>query len=304
MSTSPEPSVSIVIPTRDRPHLLSRAVASALGQTTPDIEVIVVDDGSVQPINLPHTDERVRLVRNEQPSGLCAARNRGIDAALGTWMTFLDDDDWLAPHMVATCLRAARESRLPPPVAVVSGVEAVDDDGERIDVYLPKSLPRGKHYFAERKGISRRVANTLFVPREILLAIGGWDPEIPAMEQTDLFIRLNEQCSIQGVPVVTYCMSDHGGQHLRRNWPAAAAGMKRTLDKNAALLSHHRRFRAKYRGAMGLTYLRAGQWRQAIGATTRAMMEDPRQTKLFIWWLASLAGPRVRSIVRRKRLSP
>ncbi|MCX7595406.1 MAG: glycosyltransferase, partial [Fischerella sp.] len=92
------PLLSIIIPTHNRPHLVGRAVKSALEQTVEDFEVIVVDDGSTQPPELP-SDRRLRLLRHEQSRGGAAARNTGTEAACGRWVTYLDDDDLLLPHM-------------------------------------------------------------------------------------------------------------------------------------------------------------------------------------------------------------
>jgi glycosyltransferase involved in cell wall biosynthesis len=87
-------SVSVVIPTRDRPRRTRAAIGSALGQTLPPLEVIVVDDGSAEPFEFDHP--KVRLIRNDEPRGAAAARNRGLDAAAGEWVAFLDSDDrWL-----------------------------------------------------------------------------------------------------------------------------------------------------------------------------------------------------------------
>jgi GT2 family glycosyltransferase len=69
MSANRPPVVAtIVIPTRDRPELLERAVESALAQTVRDIQVVVVDDGSSRPVQLP-PDPRLEVVRNPHPWG-------------------------------------------------------------------------------------------------------------------------------------------------------------------------------------------------------------------------------------------
>ena len=93
------PQLSIIIPTRNRPHLLPLAVESALGQTFSDLEVIVVDDASTQKAQLPQ-DSRLRVIRLEQWRGGAGARNVGTEAAQGRWVTYLeDDDDCLLPQM-------------------------------------------------------------------------------------------------------------------------------------------------------------------------------------------------------------
>src|SRR5215218_5096689 len=95
------PDVTVVIPTMDRWRLLSeRALHSALTQEQVDLEVVVVDDSATDETAIGIAglnDERVRVIRHEQPQGLQRARNVGIAAARGDWVAFLDDDDVWAP---------------------------------------------------------------------------------------------------------------------------------------------------------------------------------------------------------------
>jgi GT2 family glycosyltransferase len=81
-------SLSIVIPTKDRPESLRRVLLH-LHQTVPDAEVVVVDDGSREPVR---ADPPVRVVRVDPGIGQSAARNHGAAAATGDVLAFLDDD--------------------------------------------------------------------------------------------------------------------------------------------------------------------------------------------------------------------
>lgn len=111
-----EPIVSVVIPTLNRPHLVVRAVRSALAQTLHTIEVVVVVDG---PDNLTiealGTLEGSRVVIKTLPCnvGPAGARNAGVEAARGRWVAFLDDDDEWAPHKLAIQLSAVQSSSRP-----------------------------------------------------------------------------------------------------------------------------------------------------------------------------------------------
>ena len=91
--------VAAVIPTRNRPHLVLRAVASALAQTYDELEVIVVLDGpdsATSSVLTTISDNRLRVITLPQAQGAQNARNAGIDAAQGDWIALLDDDDeWL-----------------------------------------------------------------------------------------------------------------------------------------------------------------------------------------------------------------
>ncbi|WP_238007262.1 glycosyltransferase family 2 protein [Dactylosporangium sp. AC04546] len=113
------PEVSVVIPTRNRPELVVRAVRSALAQTVQDIEVVVIIDGpdpatvaALEAIG----DERVRPIELPASGGAPAARNHGVDAANADWVAFLDDDDEWLPEKLATQLARARAADVPLPI--------------------------------------------------------------------------------------------------------------------------------------------------------------------------------------------
>src|ERR1051326_5689936 len=102
--------VSVVVPTRDRPGTLTCTLRSILAQRLVDFEVIVIDDGSRQPVKI-EADSRVQVLRHETSVGVSAARNTGIAAARGHWIAFCDDDDLWAPDKLSAQLAAAVAAR-------------------------------------------------------------------------------------------------------------------------------------------------------------------------------------------------
>ncbi len=95
--------ISVIVPTVNRPLLLIRAVNSALAQSAPDLEVVVVIDGpDPETIRLLNdvADSRLRAIQNPRSLGSAETRNVGIRAARGDWVAFLDDDDeWLSEKL-------------------------------------------------------------------------------------------------------------------------------------------------------------------------------------------------------------
>ena len=95
--------ISVVIPNHNRPALLLDALQSVRTQRHAHLEIIVVDDGSEVPTQLSDDcagDKMIRLLRNERAEGPSSAKNRGIAASSGDVITFLDDDDLMAPQLV------------------------------------------------------------------------------------------------------------------------------------------------------------------------------------------------------------
>jgi glycosyltransferase involved in cell wall biosynthesis len=118
---TPAGDVSVVIPTYNRARVVGDAVRSALEQTAPPAEVVVVDDGSTDdtPAVLAGFGPRVRVVRQEN-AGVSAARNRGIGAATARWVAFLDSDDVWRPEKLA--FQSADLAAHPDAVAHVCGI--------------------------------------------------------------------------------------------------------------------------------------------------------------------------------------
>ena len=108
------PDVAVIIPTRGRSQLLGTTLHCALHQVGVELEVIVVDDGSTDDtaaLLTRHDDDRLRVLRNDTPQGVSAARNRGIAHARSRWVAFLDDDLW-APDKLSAQLKAAEAAGL------------------------------------------------------------------------------------------------------------------------------------------------------------------------------------------------
>lgn len=113
--------VSVVVPLYDKAPYVARAISSALGQTLPPREIVVVDDGSrdAGPAIVEHMssiDPRIRLIRQAN-AGPSAARNLGIAKARGEWIAFLDADDVLLPRHLE---RASRLAALHPEADVLA----------------------------------------------------------------------------------------------------------------------------------------------------------------------------------------
>jgi len=138
------PAVSVVIPSRNRPVPLTKAVSSALNQTFHDIEVIVILDGpdeqSVAALKAVN-DERLRVVSLSELVGGAEARNVGIREARGAWIALLDDDDEWMPEKLAEQMQMALAANGPCLV-----VTRYIDRGRRADIVHPKTAPTpGQH---------------------------------------------------------------------------------------------------------------------------------------------------------------
>ncbi|MCL4503557.1 MAG: glycosyltransferase [Deltaproteobacteria bacterium] len=190
--------VSVIIPTYNRAALVQEAVASVLAQSFRDFELIVVDDGSTDgtPEVLSPYASRLRFLRRENQSGVSAARNTGIAAARGEWLAFLDSDDLWLPEKLARQMAYLEEH---PDLLICQTEETWVRRGIRVNQPQTHRKIGGQIFYQslERCMVS---PSAVMLHRRLLAQHGGFDEELPAAEDYDLWLRLGWRYEIGLVP--------------------------------------------------------------------------------------------------------
>lgn len=191
----PRPTVSIILATWNRAGQLRTSVESALAQTWRSWELIIVDDGSWDDTPLlarllADRDPRIIYLPREH-EGVSAARNAGIAAARGEFITFLDsDNEW--------------ESRFLENMMV--GMQRIDADVAFATIELDRA---DRPLYREAKATSDALAlgnlvdlNTLVTSRAAMDEVGGFDPHLVRAVDYDIILRLAERYEIHHIPVL------------------------------------------------------------------------------------------------------
>ena len=286
--------LTIIIPTHNRPQLLPRAVNSALAQTIDSsFEVIVVDDCSSQPINLPE-HPRLRIIRLPKNRGVSAAKNVGAKAAKGRWISYLDDDDELLPNMAEISIEALKNTELPKPVAVLSGIEVIGKEGKVIQTRIPPTLSRGSYFGIEEIKPSQSFYSkqTLVIEKEVFLSIGGFDESYSSRETTELFLRLNPVCSILGIPQITYKSIEHEEFRLSGDRTQRQTAFNHLVEKHRKTFIAHPKGFANLIFNHAITSYKIGQTKAAAKNLAWAMKVHPVHT------LARLGSPLKQSLLK------
>ena len=256
------PAVTAVIPTRRRPHLLRRALASVAAQTFEDLEAVVVVDGPDDETMalLDRWRERpLRVVVNDPPVGGGQARNIGVQTARGRWVALLDDDDEWLPRKLerqVSDLERLGSDRVVGITQLITRSPTADyvgrDGGPRDDE------PVSEYLFLRSGWVQaggRAHTSTLLAPRDLFLEI-PFDPALPRYQDTDWVLRV------------------------------AAAGVRLHMTPEPLSIWYVEEARP------GVTRSHAGDWRYALGwiRARRHLMTERAYISLVVLRVGGLAA--------------
>jgi len=276
-------TVSGVITAYDRPDFLKAAIASALAQTLPLTELIVVDDGSPSDLEavVEAADGDVRYVRLAGNRGANAARNAGVAAARGDLVAFLDDDDrWLPEKIERQVSRLADDCD-----AVLCGWRSAAGDEVRVhpvDEVSAAMLRRGNPYCGTSGLLARRR----------VLVDEPFDETLPQGQEWDVYLRLATRRALAYVGEPLYVRST--GDHTRITFKAR--------HYTPAELFEHARAVRKHRAALGERHYRD----QLAARLLDHIGQRPAKHRYILYalrhaGLAATTAQLVGKVVRRRR---
>lgn len=249
------PSVDIVITTRNRPVYAAEAISSALEQTEPATNIIVVDDGSDQPIQQriePKLAKQCIFIRNEISAGVSAARNMGSHASSGDWVVFVDDDDWLSLTYIEELKHFLETYDANVDFCWPSRTLVYEATGKHATKYAPASRPaQGGHDDEDLNSLMETGCSGTAFKTSTLKAIGGFDEALVMSEDRDLSFRLLA-AEYRGTPVTAsrIFIRVHDGERLStsaRNHAQARSDIQ-VLCNNLEFLKQHPVLAEKYIG--------------------------------------------------------
>jgi glycosyltransferase involved in cell wall biosynthesis len=230
----PTALVSIVLPVHNGARYLSHSIDSCLRQTHTNLELIIVDDGSIDDSsaiikNYAALDSRIIVLTNKVNEGLPEALNRGFGVANGRFLTWTSDDNWYAPIQFMT----QQLCTFPDIGLVYCGRHEVDEAGQVNNIYLP--LPSTA---LARDNI---VGACFMYRRAVMEVVGPYRPEYRYIEDWDFFLRacINFPSRFCWEPCYFYRFHSKSltSAHVDK-WPVLLAKLNRELlgDRNNRIL--------------------------------------------------------------------
>ena len=207
--TSEPPLVSIVIPTYNRPEMIHTSVSSALNQTYPNCEVLVIDDGSDARADrqLQEADRRRIRYFQKRHSGIADTRNDGIRNAQGSFLVWLDDDDSLEPSAVENHLRVLET--YPSSDVIYGQINFFDNHTLKTsEFYDPIDWSEQPEYLLSALTAGCVIPNPGTMVRKVLYEkFGGYNNTFSRAEDYEFWTRIAEASHFKKNPslVVNYC---------------------------------------------------------------------------------------------------
>jgi glycosyltransferase involved in cell wall biosynthesis len=293
----PLPSVSVIVPTRQRPELLHRALVSILGQDYDgSIEILVVFDQE-EPVD-PGIDaaehRSIRVMRNERRPGLAGARNTGILAAIGEYVAYCDDDDEWLPAKISRQIEASQR----PPFAevVVTGTTIVYED-RTIDRVLHADVDLGQLLRSRTQEIH---PSSILVSREAMVdGIGLVDEEMPGSygEDYEWLLRAARRAPIRVVPISLVRVHWHRASFFADRWAVIIDAIQYLLRKYPEFKREPKGLARLY-GRLAFANAAMGNGSEARVWARRTLRLDLRERRAYLALLVSVRLVSAESLMR------
>ncbi|MBW8371823.1 MAG: glycosyltransferase [Thiobacillus sp.] len=236
--------ISVIMPCYNAAPFLEEALSSVMNQSYPNVELIVIDDGSsdnsveiLERMAKTHPG-RIKLLF-QQREGPYPARNFGLTHADGKFIAFLDADDWWDSDCLEKLHTALEQSN-----AVLSycGWQNIGVQGGRGNPYVPPDYEAGDKAETFLRAAAPWPIHAALVRREVVTTIGGFDTHWPSCMDYDLWLRIGVAHPIVLVPEVMAFYRHHGvGQITSKQWIQAENSRlvkKKFVKANPELVSH------------------------------------------------------------------
>jgi glycosyltransferase involved in cell wall biosynthesis len=284
------PKISVVIPTYNREETVPRAVDSVLNQTISSLEIVVVDDGSqdnTKEVIEEYDNQRLCYIPHEQNEGQNIARNTGLRASEGTYISYLDSDDVLLPQHLEKVVNKLEE--LPNEYAgVVTGYEDVVG-GEK----TPQPGYDGRITYEDliRDMYDKIGGLSLLTFRaDILDEVGLHDEEVVNSTDLDFYLQILEEYDLYGIDEVL-CRRFKQTDSVSMDAELVAKGEKTILSKHGDKLTPENRAKRRYNRGIALAEL--GEMREASKAFRGCIQDHPYGILYYYHFMISLLGERV-----------
>ncbi|MEH1862396.1 MAG: glycosyltransferase [Nostoc sp.] len=234
------PKTSVIIPAYNSENTINHTIQSVLNQTLSDLELIVINDGSEDStldVVTQIKDPRIKIFSYTNAGGNIS-RNRGLQLAVGEFVSFLDADDLWTPDKLQSQLKALQEN--PTATVAYSWTDYIDENSE---IVLSGTHVTANGDVYEKLLLTNFLENgsNPLIRREALIKLGGFDESLSAAQDWDMWLRLACQFDFVCVPAVQilYRISANSvSSNLIRQEKACLQVLERAYKERPLALKH------------------------------------------------------------------
>lgn len=261
-------TVSVVIPTHNRPELLKRALSSVYAQTYTDFEVIVVDDGdkprAYDVLGKYLSRQNFAYLETEKDTGGSATRNVGIKHAKGEYIAFLDDDDEWLPKKLEMQVPLLKETSSKVGF-VFCAINNIHRDG-KIETTPVNPDTRDYSTIALIR-FNGFMTSGLVVRRAVFDEVGMFDESLPSHQEADLILRIAQKYEGIGLKeAYVHMRVSSTDDHIGGNVGRRIAGREMVLAKHKEIFLKNPELLARHYFWLALQYREDGQYKKYVEA--------------------------------------
>jgi glycosyltransferase involved in cell wall biosynthesis len=261
-------SVSVIIPYYNKPEFIEEAVRSAQGLRGVHGEIIIVDDGSREDAQDALLQLHGVTVIHQANGGVAAARNRGLAAATGEYVIFLDQDDRLLPDAATAHFEAMR--RRPGAGIAFGAIRRINERGEVCGSPYVCS-PRRSYFTSMLESNLIQCPAAAMIDRNAILSVGGLDQNVAPGDDHDLYLRLARKYPVARHTSLVADYRAHG-DNQSGDLVKMLAATNRVLDKTERTMALNARERR---------HIQMGRTRALVYHSTRGTLKQKLQLLYF-----------------------
>lgn len=239
----PLPKVSVIIPAFNSARFIKRTIQSVIDQTYPNVEIICVDDGSVDGTRREVVENFPSVVYHFQENrGVARARNIGITKSTGDYLAFLDSDDTWLPEKLAAQMQLVANN---PNAKIIHTNIKISANGVIKDSIYPTEHQQGKMFENLLLQKGSVVCSTLLVKKECIDKVGAFDEELRTSEDVHLFLRLAYHYDFYFIDKPLMIKNHHDANLTNLDNAHFAAGTIVAIEKIEQLFPQYAREKSK-----------------------------------------------------------
>ncbi len=297
-----DPIISIIMPVYNGAKYLASAIESALAQTWPAIQLILVNDcstdNSAEIIQRYLPDPRITYLTNAANSGVATSRNIALKHATGTFISFHDQDDLWLPNKLE--LQIAALQKYPDVGLLHTRYARIDTEG----ALLPEYCTLGPEAFGndaaeivvgnvfEEIFISNDIQPlTSIIPKKILDEVGWFNPDLPGVDDYELWLRIARRYPVAHLQTITGFWRQHAAQQSKQGYTMLLIRLKAmdtflAADPDAVNHIHHaayvQRMHGMNRGAANHYFYNVQDYKAARPYFKKAFKLKPDDVNSFV----------------------